>query len=114
MLFRSVLGIKCDEEAPGFQHILLEPRAGGGLTFAEGSYTGAYGKIGVKWEQTEKGYQYFFEIPANTSATLSLPAGTYMESGREMEGTEGITVLENDGETIRYELLAGTYEITQK
>ena len=86
----------------------------GGLTFAEGSYTGAYGKIGVKWEQTEKGYQYFFEIPANTSATLSLPAGTYMESGREMEGTEGITVLENDGETIRYELLAGTYEITQK
>ena len=113
-LYTDVLGIKCDVEAPGFQHILLEPRAGGGLTFAEGSYTGAYGKIGVKWEQTEKGYQYFFEIPANTSATLSLPAGTYMESGREMEGTEGITVLENDGETIRYELLAGTYEITQK
>lgn len=113
-LYTDVLGIKADEDRPGFRHIFLEPRPGGGLTWAEGSYTGTYGKIGVKWEQTEKGYQYFIEIPASTSATLSLPAGTYLEGGIEMEKAEGITYLEANGETIRYELLSGTYEITQE
>lgn len=113
-LYTDVLGIKSDENEPGFKHILLEPKPGGGLTFAEGSYTGAYGKIGVKWEQTEKGYRYLFLIPANTTATLTLPAGTYLEGEKEISKVKGIIFLEDNGETIKYELLAGTYEITQQ
>lgn len=113
-LYTDVLGIRSAKDRPGFGHILLEPKPSNGLTFAEGSYTGAYGRIGVKWEQTEKGYQYFFEIPANTTATLCLPAGIYLEGGKEITKAEGITFLEDNGETIKYELLAGTYEITQE
>lgn len=116
-LYTDVLGIKYDEEQPGFKHFFLEPEPGGGLSFAEGSYASTYGKISVKWEQTEQGFLYSFEVPANTTATLSLPAlsdGEYLESGKQIEKAEGVTLLENDGETVKYELLSGTYEFTQK
>lgn len=116
-LYTDVLGIKSDEAAPGFQHILLEPKAGGGLLFAEGSYAGAYGKISVKWEQEENGYRYYFEIPANTTATLTLPSpafGEYLESGKKIEKAKGVTLVFDDGESVQYELLSGTYEFTQK
>ncbi|MCM1441028.1 MAG: glycoside hydrolase family 78 protein, partial [Roseburia sp.] len=116
-LYTDVLGIKSDEAFPGYKHILLEPKAGGGLLFAEGSYSGAYGEISVKWEQEENGYHYYFTIPANATATLTLPAvssGGYLESGKEAEQAAGVTLLQNDGETVQYELLSGKYEFTQK
>lgn len=116
-LYTDVLGIRSDEAQPGYKHIFLEPKAGGGLSFAQGSYAGAYGEISVKWEQTETGYHYYFSIPANTTATLTLPAaptGDYLESGREISEAEGVTLLENHGETVKYELLSGNYEFTQK
>jgi len=116
-LYTDILGIKYDENQPGFKHFFLEPGPGGELSFAEGSYTSTYGKISVKWEHTEKGFTYRFEVPANTTATLILPVPSgeeYLESGREPEKAEGVTFLENDGETVKYELLSGTYEFTQK
>ena len=79
------------------------------------SNASAYGEISVKWEKTEKGYQYVFVVPANTTATLILPApeeGEYAENGPVVWYTkEGMTLLENDGEKVKYELLAGTYSI---
>lgn len=116
-LYTDVLGIKSDETQPGFKHILLEPKAGGGLLFAEGSYSGAYGEISVKWEQTQSGYHYYFTIPANTTATLTLPAvpsGGYLESGVEIEQAQGVTLLQEKGEIVQYELLSGKYEFIQK
>lgn len=116
-LYTDVLGIKSDESQPGFKHILLEPKAGGGLLFAEGSYSGAYGEISVKWEQTQSGYHYYFTVPANTTATLTLPAvpsGGYLESGVEIEQVQGVTLLQENGEIVKYELLSGKYEFVQK
>ena len=116
-LYTDVLGIKSDESQPGFKHILLEPKAGGGLLFAEGSYSGAYGEISVKWEQTQNGYHYYFTIPANTTATLTLPAvpsGGYLEGGMEIEQAQGVTLLQENGEMVQYELLSGKYEFVQK
>lgn len=117
-LYTDVLGIKSDENQPGYKHILVEPKAGGGLTYAEGSYSSTYGIIGVKWEKTENGYRYEIKIPANTTATLTLPVpdgGQYQETGEACwYCKDGVTLLENDGEKIRYELLAGTYSFEAK
>ena len=117
-LYTDVLGIKSDENQPGYKHILVEPKAGGGLTYAEGSYSSTYGIIGVKWEKTENGYRYEIKIPANTTATLTLPVpddGQYQETGEACwYCKDGVTLLEIDGEKIRYELLAGTYSFEAK
>lgn len=116
-LYTDVLGIKSDEENPGFKHILLEPETGGGLSSAEGSFTSAYGEIIVKWEKTEKGCTYLIEIPANTSATLTLPyeeGKTYRESGKAAEKAKGVVYWEMNGDNIKYELLSGSYCFTSK
>lgn len=72
-LYTNVLGIKSDENNPGYHHIILEPEVGGGLTYAKGSYNSIYGKISVAWERTESGYNFDIKIPPNTTATLTLP-----------------------------------------
>lgn len=81
--YTDVLGIRRDEEQPAYKHFYLEPQVGGGLTYAKGSYDSIYGKIESAWEVTEEGIEFHFVIPANTSATVTLPGGEYqgMELG---------------------------------
>lgn len=83
--YTDVLGIRRDEEQPAYKHFFLEPQVGGGLTYAKGSYDSIYGKIESAWEVTEKGMEFHFVIPANTSATVTLPTEEY----REMELSAG-------------------------
>lgn len=119
-LYTDVLGIKSDETAPGYQHILLEPKTSEYLTFAKGSYESMYGTICCEWKLTEKGYQYSFEIPANTTATLILPTlpndQTYLESGKAAGKAEGVTLIteSNEGseDRILYKLVSGSYCFT--
>ncbi|MBD5548951.1 MAG: family 78 glycoside hydrolase catalytic domain [Lachnospiraceae bacterium] len=115
-LYTDVLGIQSDEADPGFKHILLEPLTGGGLSFAEGSYTSTYGKISVEWKETETGYEYRFEIPANTTATLSLPSSEnmYFVDEKPAEDADGVVFLERDEEKVKYELVSGTYCFVSK
>ena len=83
--YTDVLGIRRDEEKPGYKHFYLEPQIGGGLTYAKGSYNSIYGNIESSWEVTDDGIKFRFVIPANTSATMTLPGEEYqnvkLESG---------------------------------
>ena len=66
--------------------------------------------------ETETGYEYRFEIPANTTATLTLPDGenTYFVDEEPAQEADGVMFLEKDGEKVRYELLSGTYCFVSK
>lgn len=75
--YTDVLGIRRDEKNPGYKHFYLEPQLGGGLTYAKGSYNSIYGNIESAWEVTEEGIEFRFVIPANTSATVTLPSEEY-------------------------------------
>ena len=77
--YTDVLGIRRDENNPGYKHFYLEPQVGGGLTYAKGSYDSIYGRIESSWEVTEEGMEFCFVIPANTSATVTLPGEKYRE-----------------------------------
>ena len=105
-IYTDVLGIQSDESCPGFQHIILEPKPGGGLSFAKGNYTGAYGKISVEWKETEAGYEYYFEIPANTTATLILPA---REEPYRINGD--LAGQGESAEKAEYHLVSGSYRV---
>ncbi len=81
--YSDVLGIKRDETSPGFKHFYLCPLPGGGLTYAKGSYECVYGTIESSWEVNEDEFVFRFVIPANTTATVTLPDAQYqnMELG---------------------------------
>ena len=117
-LYTDVLGIKSDENDPGFHHILLEPKTGDALAYAKGSYESVYGKIKVEWRQSDYGYAFDIEIPANTTATLTLPVPPdgrlYTESGRPIDSTEGVQYLGNSPgkEKAEFEIVSGSYSFT--
>ena len=75
-LMQRSLGIARDEERPGFQHFYLQPLADptGALQYAKGHYDSPYGRIESGWEVKSDGVEYHFTVPANTQATLRLPA----------------------------------------
>lgn len=76
-LYEDILGIKQDENNPGFKHFYLEPVVGGDLSYAKGSYESVYGTIVSEWRVEGNELVFHFVIPANTSATVTLPDVQY-------------------------------------
>ncbi len=44
-MYRVMAGIEIDEAAPGYKHILIQPRPGGGFTSVKASHQTPYGKV---------------------------------------------------------------------
>ena len=72
-LYRHVAGIDIDENLPGYKHILLAPHPGGGLTNARAEILTLYGKVSSSWKYVNDDFTYEVEVPANTTATVTLP-----------------------------------------
>jgi len=70
-LYRSVAGIQ--PMAPGYKRIKIEPRPGGGLTWAKASYQCRYGKIASEWRISGDHLIIDVEIPPNTEAMVVVP-----------------------------------------
>ncbi|MGE5393206.1 MAG: glycoside hydrolase family 78 protein [Candidatus Saccharibacteria bacterium] len=73
-LYHYVAGLEIDPQAPGYKHILLAPHPGGGLKNADASFNSLYGKIRSAWKIEGGKLVYEVTIPANTTATITLPA----------------------------------------
>lgn len=84
-MYSDMLGIRRDENNPGFKHFYLEPRTGGGLSYAKGRYESVYGTILSEWRIEGDETVFHFVIPANTTATVFLPG---WEEEAELEAGE--------------------------
>jgi alpha-L-rhamnosidase len=73
-LYRYIAGMDVDPEAPGYKHILLAPHPGGGLTHADAEFNSLYGKIKSVWKLEGNNMVYEVTVPANTTATVTLPS----------------------------------------
>jgi len=80
-LYRVVGGIDICEDAPGYKRIKIQPRPGGGLTWADTSVRTPYGKVGAAWRIDGHVFSLTVDIPHNTSAEIILPDGTVQETG---------------------------------
>jgi len=74
-MYSVVAGIEIDERQPGYKHILIRPRPGGGLTYAKSSLETMYGRVASGWEIADGKMKLRVENPANTTATVTLPDG---------------------------------------
>jgi alpha-L-rhamnosidase len=74
-MYRVVAGIGLDEAKPGYQHVVIEPRPGGGLTYARASVETMYGRVAAGWEKADDKLTLKVTIPANATATVKLPSG---------------------------------------
>ena len=111
------LGIRRDDAHPGFSHFILQPEPDptGKMTSAHGHYDSMYGRIESGWRQTATGTDYHFTVPANTTATLRLPAsslkGVY-ENGHRLKKKVYRAEAQPDRGVVNMILPSGTYRFT--
>ena len=107
------LGIQRDK--PGFKHFIIQPEYDptGEMTWAKGHYDSMYGRINSAWKINDGILSYSATIPANTTATLYIPAvseNAVTEGGKPAAEVEGISFVKyEDGKAV-YELASGSYE----
>ena len=112
-MYRVIGGLNPDAAAPGWKHFTIRPIPGGGLTWAAVSYASIRGPLGCRWEKDETGLVMRVDIPANTSATVYVPAGEgsqVTESGQPADQAPGVRAQGwREGSAI-FEVGSGRYE----
>ena len=111
-LYQDVAGIDTDPDQPGFQHILLYPHPGPGLTSASASFDSLPGRIVSSWSEKKGQFLWDVTVPANTTATARVPTqnvGTVTEGGKKIAANSGITFVRQENDGAVYELPSGTY-----
>ncbi len=91
--FQTVGGIRPDVVAPGFKNTIIKPEIVGDLTWGEADFKSPYGYISTKWRLDEDRFELEVIIPANTTATVFIPASgrsSVSESGRSCPKAPGI------------------------
>ena len=60
--------------SPGFKTIVMKPMPVGDLTFVKATHNSPYGLISSEWHKDGNKFDWQIEIPANTTATVYVPA----------------------------------------
>jgi alpha-L-rhamnosidase len=115
--YEDIAGIKSDISDPGFKHIIMNPLEIPDLNFAKASYHSVHGIIKSSWRKEKNSFYWDITIPANTSATVYIPADNkddVMESGKKIIKSTGIEFLRmEDGKAV-FNVASGAYRFTSK
>ena len=111
--YKALAGIRPDPQSPGFKHFFIAPQIVGDLTAARGEYNSIRGKIVSDWKVVKGEFFLTLIIPANTTATVSLPiAGDVRESGKPVAKVGGVKFLRADGGRNWFEVESGSYRFS--
>jgi alpha-L-rhamnosidase len=110
--YKALAGINLDPAAPAFKHILIKPNVTGDLTAARAAYDSVRGRIVSDWKIAPDGFHLALTIPANTTATVWLPAP---DAAKVSEGTQpanqasGVKFLRTEAGACLFEVASGNY-----
>lgn len=108
-----IAGIGLDEQAPGFSHILIHPQVVGGLTWAKAWHDSPHGHIASSWKLDKDSFHLDVTIPANTTATVTIPFwGPITEGGHPIAQAAGVRLVSADPNKTVLEVGSGTYAFT--
>lgn len=114
-LYEYLGGIRSDPANPGFKHILIRPYTVKGLSSVAVSHRSMYGRISSEWKTDNGHVTLAITIPANTSATVWVPASRVTdvtESGHTINKVSGVKFLRMEKGTAVYELESGSYRFS--
>jgi alpha-L-rhamnosidase len=107
-MFQSVAGI--DTDGPGFQRLIIRPQPGKGLTWVKASYRSLHGLIESEWKIAGDTWTFHLTVPANTIATVYVPARNVTVDGKGPAAVEGVKFLRAEPGAVVCEVRAGKYE----
>jgi alpha-L-rhamnosidase len=110
-MVENIGGIRSD--GPAYKKIVIAPQPGGTLTHAYVAYGSIRGPIESRWKRDGERWELAVTIPANTTATVWLPAADaarVTEGGRALVKVEGVKLLRMEGGRAVLAVESGTYE----
>jgi len=111
-MYRVVAGLDVDPQAPGYKHVLIQPRPGGGLMHARATLETLYGVAASGWQVDGDRVTVTAVVPANTTATVRLPEAAdaeVTEGGSVLGAADGIVRVSADGDDLVVEVGSGSY-----
>ncbi len=105
-LYNHVAGINVDPENPGYKRIFFSPHVGGGLTNADAEFMSMYGMIKSAWKFDGQDFVYGISIPANTTASVTLPS---TQVDQVVTAAEVKSKLVQNNENVTVQLGSGDY-----
>lgn len=118
-MFTDLAGI--DQADPGFDHLVIRPMPQtpesnpehAPIDWVRAEYDSVRGRIAVQWRREADRFLLDVEIPANTTATVYLPAksaAAVTEGGQPLAEVPGIRVLGADSGQVQVSLGCGKYQ----
>ncbi|HEY0747002.1 MAG TPA: family 78 glycoside hydrolase catalytic domain [Steroidobacteraceae bacterium] len=111
-MYQTLGGINLDGGAPGYAHVLIQVRPGGGFTHARAEHDSPYGAIRTDWTLRHGVMSLEVLIPANSSATVLLQRTAPLsvrESGAPLATGSGVISVIQVGGDVVVEVAAGRY-----
>ena len=112
-LYNHVAGLSIDPEKPGYKHILFNPHPGGGLKNASAEIKSMFGVVKSAWKIIDDQFNYQITIPANTTATVTLPNAAKSAISLNSKVLDSNT-LNISGQDVIVKLGSGVYEFQYK
>lgn len=115
--YYGLAGISQSDSSVAYKHVVIKPEVVGDLTYVKGSFKSPYGLITSEWKKTNNQFELIVEIPANSTATVILPAekGSKVSvDGKAATGKSDINqVLTVNGKYV-LNIGSGKYHIVEK
>lgn len=111
-MYTVMAGIALDPTAPGYKHVLIQPRPDGGLTHVTASHLTPYGEVSSSWRIDAGNFYLSVAIPPNSSATVTLPDARLeqlLEAGKSLTRSNGIRAMRQVGSNTVMEIGSGQY-----
>jgi len=115
--FHDLAGIGVEADGAGFRKSIIKPTVTGDLKWVKGSYKTVSGIISTEWNLENENYSLKISIPANTTATVYVPAENepvVKENGKSAAKSAGVRFLKYEGGYAIYFVGSGNYHFESK
>ena len=117
-MYRVMLGINNDDGRPGYEHFVVHPIPGGGVTWVRGSYDSIRGKIESSWRIegatfTEDGDDPGEQL-ARPSTCRQKALTRVTESGMPASRANGVRFVRMEGDAAVFEVQSGSYRFSAR
>lgn len=110
---KALGGIRPDPSAYGMQKFIIKPKMVGDITWVKCHHESLYGRIESNWKRDSGTVKLDVTIPANTHATVYMPARDdtpVTEGGCAIEKAKGVKFLRMENGAAVYEVGSGRYQ----
>ncbi len=115
-MYRVMAGLDTREERPGYKHSIIKPHIGGGLSHVSATLDTYYGQLSSSWKVNGDKLVMNVEIPANTTATVYIPADdpeAILEGGLPLKQVKEIQVIGSEDGYLVVKLGSGRYSFSR-